>query len=150
MALAGGAGFLGQHLVHQLLDSGDYDVTIFDLHDAGIAGARTVRGDLSVAEEVEAACAGQDVVFHVATAAPTAAGARAQALMMRVNVTGTRNVLQACVATGVRRLVFTSTASVVFEGRDLVDVDESCPYATKPMDFYTGTKTEARLPRAAM
>lgn len=43
-------------------------------------------------------------------------------------------------AAGVKKLVSTSSASVVFEGRTLRMVDESHPYATKPMDYYTQTK----------
>lgn len=53
-----------------------------------------------------------------------------------------QNVVDGCVAAGVPVLVYTSSASVVFEGRDLSGVDESTPYAARPMDFYTGTKIE--------
>jgi sterol-4alpha-carboxylate 3-dehydrogenase (decarboxylating) len=129
-----------------LLDHGNYDVTVFDLNESDIPGVvHAIRGDLSALQEVEVACIGRDVVFHVATAAPTASNAAtAQALMVKVNVTGTENVIRACKAANVPRLVFTSTASVVFEGKDLIDVNESCPYAARPMDFYTGTKIQVR------
>jgi sterol-4alpha-carboxylate 3-dehydrogenase (decarboxylating) len=83
-----------------------------------------------------------DVVFHVATAAPTAANAHNEALMSAVNVGGTQNIVDACVACGVPRLIYTSSASVVFEGKDLVGADEARPYAAKPMDYYTHTKIE--------
>lgn len=86
-----------------------------------------------------------DVVFHCATAAPTAAGARNRALMTAVNVDGTRHVVAGCIAAKVPRLVYTSSASVVFDGRDLRGVDESIPYAAKPMDYYTHTKIEGEL-----
>ena len=91
-----------------------------------------------------------DVVFHTATASPTAANAHNHALMRSVNVDGTRNVVEACVAAGVKRLVYTSSASVVFDGRDLVGADESQPYAAKPLDYYTQTKIDGeRLALAA-
>ena len=83
---------------------------------------------------------GCDVVFHCATAAPAAANTADRALMHAVNVAGTRNVIDACMAGGVRRLVYTSSASVVFDGRDLVGGDERAPYAAKPIDYYTETK----------
>ncbi len=83
-----------------------------------------------------------DVVFHCATAAPTGAGALNKALMDGVNVTGTRNIVAACQACKVKKLVSTSSASVVFDGRTLSMVDESHPYALKPMDYYTRTKIE--------
>ena len=42
--VTGGAGFLGQHLVQQLIDSGKWDVTVFDIREATIAGAKTIIG----------------------------------------------------------------------------------------------------------
>jgi sterol-4alpha-carboxylate 3-dehydrogenase (decarboxylating) len=88
------------------------------------------------------ACAGCEVVFHCATAAPAAANTANRALMHDVNVAGTRNVIAACAAARVPKLVYTSSASVVFDGRDLIGVDESAPYAAKPIDYYTETKVQ--------
>jgi nucleoside-diphosphate-sugar epimerase len=65
--------------------------------------------------------------------------------MNQVNIVGTQNVIDACRKHGVPQLIYTSSASVVFSGGPLVDVDESHPYADPPMDFYTGTKAEVRL-----
>lgn len=42
------------------------------------------------------------------------------------------------------KLVYTSSASVVFEGKDLVNVNEDQPYAGRPLDFYTRTKVPVR------
>lgn len=86
---------------------------------------------------------GVDVVFHCATAAVTAANAAARTLMTDVNVGGTKNVISACANNRVNTLIFTSSASVVFDGRDLDGVDESKAYAQRPMDYYTATKIEA-------
>lgn len=54
----GGAGFLGRHLVTQLLDSGAWNVTVFDLRDASIPGVTTLTGDLRKLDDVMAACKG--------------------------------------------------------------------------------------------
>ncbi len=64
--------------------------------------------------------------------------------MMAVNVEGTRNIISACQRLGVPRLIYTSSASVVFEGRHLYGADERLPYATRPMDFYTDTKASCQ------
>jgi sterol-4alpha-carboxylate 3-dehydrogenase (decarboxylating) len=52
-------------------------------------------------------------------------------------------VIAAAVATGVRKLVFTSSAGVVFNGEDLIDVDERLPPPEKPLDAYNESKAKA-------
>ena len=61
----------------------------------------------------------------------------------KVNVEGTKSVLAAAVAVGVRKFVYTSTAAVVFDGGDIVGGDERLPYPEKPLDAYTDSKTKA-------
>lgn len=91
--------------------------------------------------------AGKDIVFHVATAQYFGGeGSNAKQLMHGVNVTGTQNVIDACISQRVPKLIYTSTASVVFEGKSLINVDESVPYAARPMDYYTGTKVSHHAP----
>lgn len=144
--VTGGGGFLGRHIVEQLLANGRYDVRVFDIRapPANSADPRFdyVVGDLRKPEDVVAACKGCSVVFHVATASPTGANAYNHALMEGVNVDGTRNVVDACVECKVPVLVYTSSASVVFDGTNLFLADEDTPYAAKPLDFYTTTKIE--------
>ena len=61
----------------------------------------------------------------------------------KVNVDGTKAVIAAAQAHGVRKLVYTSSAGVVYNGEDLVDVDERLDYPEVPMDSYNETKAEA-------
>lgn len=140
--VTGGSGFLGKHIVEQLLDSGKYEVVVFDIRPLEDARVTSIVGDLRKRDEVKKACEGVDVVFHVATAAPTGENTLNKELMVGVNVEGTRNVVSACQANGVERLVYTSTASAVFDGTPLHMVTEKHAYAAKPMDFYTRTKIE--------
>jgi 2-alkyl-3-oxoalkanoate reductase len=84
--------------------------------------------------------AGCDIVFHV--------GAKAGAWgsydsYYQANVVGTQNVLQACRKHQVRRLVYTSSPSVVFNGGDMAGVNESAPYAQHFEAPYPETKTTA-------
>lgn len=140
--VTGGSGFLGQHIVRQLLEDGKYDVTVFDIRESTLKDVKSIVGDLRKPEVVTDALKGIKVVFHCATASPTGENATNKQLMHSVNVNGTQNIIDACIANGVEKLLFTSSASVVFEGKHLYNVDESTPYAAHPMDYYTQTKIE--------
>ena len=61
----------------------------------------------------------------------------------RANVDGTRNIIDACRAAGVSRLIYTSSPSVVFNGSDLAGADESAPYSTRFEAAYPETKAIA-------
>jgi len=58
-------------------------------------------------------------------------------------VQGTKTLLQASADEGVQQFVFTSSASVVFDGSDLKGVDETKPYCSKYIDAYNETKALA-------
>lgn len=59
-----------------------------------------------------------------------------------MNEEGTRTVIAAAVATGVRKLVYTSSAGVVFNGSDIIDIDERYPPPSEPMDAYNDSKAK--------
>src|SRR5207253_1635723 len=90
-------------------------------------GVRFIRATLDDSEAIAAACAGIETVFHVA--AKVGVWGRYDDFF-RTNVLGTRALLAGCRAHGVRRLVYTSTPSVVYNGRDLAGADESLPLTT--------------------
>jgi len=147
VVVTGGSGFLGRHIVEQLKESNEYDaIRVMDIRvpEQGdrVAGVDYVGCDLRVQEDVDEAIDGASVVIHTATAAPTGANAYNHRLMESVNVDGTKHVIESCWKYGVKALVYTSSASVVFDGKDLVMVNEDIPYASKPLDFYTVTKIE--------
>jgi nucleoside-diphosphate-sugar epimerase len=147
--VTGGGGFLGQAIVRGLLARGA-QVRSFSrqAHAALTAlGVQQLQGDLADAGALAAAAAGSDIVFHVA-ARPGIWGDYEE--YHRPNVTGTQNVIDACRRHGVRRLVYTSSPSVVFDGRDMEGVDESVPYPAHYEAHYPQTKAMAeRLVRAA-
>lgn len=140
--VTGGGGFLGGAIVDQLLARGDAVRTFArgDYPQLVAKGVEHVRGDLADAAAVIRACEGVDVVFHVAALA----GAWGPyETFRRANVDGTRNVMAGCRANGVRRLVYTSSPSVVFPGGDLEGADESVPYPAHFEAHYPATKAEA-------
>jgi nucleoside-diphosphate-sugar epimerase len=140
--VTGGGGFLGGAIIDQLLRRGD-SVRSFqrgDYPQLTAKGVEVVKGDVADAAAVIAACEGVDVVFHVAAKAG-AWGPYED--YHRANVGGTRNVLAGCRAHGVRKLVYTSSPSVVFDGQDMEGQDERVPYAAHYEAPYPATKAEA-------
>lgn len=105
-------------------------------------GVRCVETDLADANSCRAAIQGADadVVFHVAAKAGYW-GARAD--YWRTNVEGTRNVLDACRAAGVGRLVYTSSPSVCFDGREHVQASNDLPHARRFLAAYPASKAAA-------
>lgn len=139
--VTGGSGFLGQHLIRTLVDRGHRTTALArsDRSAAAVvaAGATAARGDLDDIEALARATDGADVVVHAA--AHTAAwGPRAD--FERVNVDGTRHVIEAARRAGVPRLVHVSTEAVLADGRPLINVDETHPRPSKPVGEYARTK----------
>jgi nucleoside-diphosphate-sugar epimerase len=89
---------------------------------------------------VHDACRGIETVFHVA--AKVGVWGRYDDFFS-TNVLGTRALLEGCRAHGVRRLVYTSTPSVVYNGKDLRDADETLPLTTACPSPYPLTKAIA-------
>lgn len=56
---------------------------------------------------------------------------------------GTKAIIAAAISTGVRKLVYTSSAGVVFNGADIIDIDERLPPPDKPLDAYNESKAKA-------
>lgn len=142
--VTGGGGFLGRVIVRQLLERGEAVRVLGrrDYPDLAEQGVQLVRGDVSDPAAVSQACAGCDVVFHVA-ALPGIWGKRE--LFERTNWTGTQTVLTACEKAGVKRLIYTSSPSVVFpKGEaDVRGADESLPYPQEFGCLYSETKARA-------
>lgn len=140
--VTGGGGFLGRHIVDQLLRRGDTVRVLGRGHypDLVEVGVECIQTDLADASAVRSACDGMDAVFH--TAAKAGIWGR-KAEFAAVNVTGTDHVLEGCRATGVARLVYTSTPSVIYSRFALEGETESRPYPKTFLTHYAATKAEA-------
>jgi nucleoside-diphosphate-sugar epimerase len=140
--VTGGTGFLGRAIVERLLSQGRPVAVAArtPAPDLDARGVRFIRVSLEDAEGVREACRGMQAVFHVA-AKVGVWGRRAD--FFRINVLGTRAVIDGCRIHGVRRLIHTSTPSVVYNGLDLAGVDESLPLTTRCPSPYPLTKAAA-------
>ena len=142
--IAGASGVLGRRLVRQFVARGHS--VIGQVRGAKAesavreAGGEPRHADLFDAESLARAAEGCDTVFHVAAKAGVWGP---YADYYSANVLGTRNVLAVCTAAGVRRLIHTSSPSVVHAGGNLAGANESLPYPKRFETHYPRTKAEA-------
>jgi UDP-glucose 4-epimerase len=121
LVLIGGAGFVGSHLVELLLAEGARDIVVFDNFARGTKSNLTeaaksdrvkiVEGDILDQAALAKVVDGADGVFHLA-ASWLLQCVDDPRMGLQTNVVGTFNVMQACSDAKVRRLVFSSSASV--------------------------------------
>ena len=141
--ITGGSGFVGRSLAKALLDQGHKVVSVSrgsypELNEIGI---ETVSLDISTDTELlRKVFSGAEAVFHVASKVDM--WGRHEDFH-RTNVLGTVNVIEACRAVGVGKLIYTSTPSVVAHDADLNGVDESYPYPEEFEAYYPETKADA-------
>ncbi|OAX39643.1 hypothetical protein K503DRAFT_791846 [Rhizopogon vinicolor AM-OR11-026] len=138
----GGCGLLGGHIIDLLLKRGEEDVAAFDLvHSQLDPKVEVFVGDITAVESLRQALSSYrpTCIIHTASSLP----GRPCDLQEKINVRGTDNVIREAIAHGVRKLVYTSTASVVFEGVDQLNVDETAPYPSHHIDDYNDTKSMA-------
>src|SRR5213596_2881391 len=148
--VTGASGFLGANLVHALVARGHNVKALLrpqsDLR--GLAGAdfEAVQGDVSNREKLAAAMRGCDWCFHVA--ASYHLWLRDYAPMYAANVEGTRNVIEAAVAAGCSRIVYTSTVGCIGLPKEsngiVTPTDESTPVSEAQMsNHYKRSKWQA-------
>ncbi|KAK5654996.1 hypothetical protein OQA88_6755 [Cercophora sp. LCS_1] len=149
----GGCGFLGHHVVRVLLRDYTCSVSVIDLRCTrnrrpDSDGVEYFEVDITDADKVESIFkkTRPGVVIHTASPAAQSNDAVSHALFKKVNVDGTQAIVDACRKTGVKALVFTSSASVVSDNRsDLINVDERWPVirGSQQSEYYSETKAAA-------
>lgn len=140
----GGAGYIGSHVVLELLDKG-HNVAVFDNLSSGhtenlVVGCEFERGDIMDTAALRAVLdRGYDAVVHLAAFKAAGESMIEPGKYAVNNISGTINILNAMVECGVRNLVFSSSAAVYGEP-EYLPVDELHP--TNPENFYGFTKLE--------
>jgi nucleoside-diphosphate-sugar epimerase len=128
--VTGGSGFVGRRLVEMLIERGAKRVVSFDVREPVTkskpefnllqpqdeAKVSYVLGDISNFDSVLSAFRGADAVFHIAA---VVGPFPPDHLFKKVNVTGTQNVVDACKALKIKRLVAASTPSIFFDGNSI-------------------------------
>ncbi|XP_066267353.1 3 beta-hydroxysteroid dehydrogenase type 7-like isoform X1 [Branchiostoma lanceolatum] len=135
--ITGGCGFLGSHLVRMLLERDEHirelrvvDKTVTEyvtLDDK----LRVYEADIRSKEKMSEFCSGADVIIHAASLIDVPDGTFTEEELWDVNVRGTQNLLNCCLASDVRCFVYTSSVDAFgpnWRGDPLEDGDEESPY----------------------
>jgi len=143
--ITGGAGFLGEAMVKELLDPSTLIVPsvirIFDNTEyMGIKDKRItfIRGDVRSYESLLEASKDIDIFIH--SAAIVDWGTHSEREVYDVNFTGTENVIKVCLERKVKVLIYTSSLDAVFTGSPLVNINEDQPYPKEHPNMYCKSK----------
>lgn len=145
--VTGGAGFIGSHLTARLLETGLEVVVLDDLSTGSPEnvppGAELVRGSVTERDPVMRALEGVDAIFHLAARVSARASLDDFHTDAQANVMGTLNVLDCARSTGVRRIIYASSAAVYGECEPGVKAAEDSP--KRPMTPYGISKLAGEM-----
>jgi nucleoside-diphosphate-sugar epimerase len=139
--VVGGTGFLGKRLAVRLAELG-YSVTVLgrnclvgqELSDRGL---KFLPINLSDRQATIAACADRDYIFHCAALSSPWGKYRD---FYRVNVEGTRHILEGCQKYGTKKLIYVSTPSIYFDFADRLNLREDSILPSPSVNAYATTK----------
>lgn len=150
--LVGGSGFLGLHLIQKFYDiSPRPSICVFDVRPLPEKISKQFsfnpkeilfyKGDLTSPNDVENAIKSSKASVIIHSASPM--HGNTSEIYERVNVNGTKNLLNIAKACGIKVFIYTSSAGVIFNGEDIHNADETWPIPKVPMDAYNETKAIA-------
>lgn len=138
--VTGGAGFIGSHLVRELVRRGERVRVLDNLSSSDLSRLASVaqdvefmEGDVRDAEAVRRALDGAEIVLHQAAVASVPRSIAEPEATHAANITGTINVLEAARASGVRRVIFASSSAVY---GNLADTPKNEGMPTVPLSPY--------------
>jgi nucleoside-diphosphate-sugar epimerase len=140
--VTGGAGFIGSHLAHALLELGSHVTVIDDLSGGGDpaalpAAVKFVQASILDQQSLTDCMAGSEFVFHEAALGSVPRSIETPRLYHDVNVTGTLNVLEAARNAGVKRVIFAASSSAYGDNPELPKIETMPP---RPLSPYAATK----------
>jgi UDP-glucose 4-epimerase len=142
--IVGGAGYIGSHVAREFLDQG-HRVTVYDNLSSGLESnlypeAQFIKGDILNYDELKNAMKGRfDALIHLAAFKAAGESMLNPQKYSVNNITGSLNIINAAVETGIRNIVFSSSAAV-FGEPEYLPIDEKHP--TNPENYYGFTKLE--------
>ncbi len=137
--VTGGGGFLGQYIVEALLKRGDRVRVLArgNYPELKKLGVELIQGNIMSPEDTDKATQNCDTIFHTA-ARVGVFGPYPE--FYDTNVIGTQNLLNSAKKNHVPKFIFTSSSSVIYNGKDQINIDENTPYPKKYLSPYSQTK----------
>ena len=148
--LTGATGFLGYHVARKLNDIG-VRPRVLELREGrpdvlNPLNVERCSGYVDDAAAVRAACSGVSTLLHLAFKVSVGSGAQLAADMQRINITGTRQLLDTAAACGVKRAVVAGSALAVGVNRNPKPLDESANWSEHAFDLqYANIRRQAEL-----
>lgn len=148
--ITGGAGYIGSHVVKQLLETTQYDITVLDNLSTGyiktIHTLKTIRDfefielDLKEFNDVNLLLQTKlfDVIIHFAASSIVSESVEKPLKYYMNNTVNTTNLIKCASEYGIKKFIFSSTASVYGEPKESVNIDETI--ATNPINPYGMSK----------
>ena len=132
VVITGASGHIGTNLVRALIQDGRRTRSLVHVHHQGIDELDTeiFKGDICDPESLRRAFRGAEIVYHLAACISLSMKGWPQ--LESINVNGTRNVVEACLATGVKRLVHFSSIHALNQEPMDTPIDETRPLSDSP------------------
>jgi len=143
--VTGGAGFIGKYCVRSFLKK-NFEVTIFDnfsnsskdiISELLDDGAKLIKGDITIQDEVSNAISGHDIVIHLAAKINVEDSIKFPKETLMTNVNGTVNVLNACIKHDIKNIIAASSAAIYGEAENLPISENN---KTNPSSLYGESK----------
>ena len=145
--VTGGAGFIGSHLIDELVDAG-YEVKIIDnlssgdlnliSHQTEAGNVEFIKGDLTVLDDVMQATKNIDCVFHMAANPDIRLGTQITDTDLKQGTIATYNILESMRVNGVKKIVFASSSVVYGEDAPMPTPESHGPCL--PISLYGASK----------
>ena len=139
--VVGGAGYIGSHVTKSLLEAGHQPVVVDNLQTGKaenlLPGVPFVHADLRIPETLQGVLNGCEGLVHLAALKAAGDSMTQPEKYVNHNISGTIQLLNAATESGVRFVIFSSTAAV-YGDPQYIPMDEEHP--TKPSNFYGYTK----------
>ncbi|XP_072049937.1 NADPH-dependent 3-keto-steroid reductase Hsd3b5-like [Amphiura filiformis] len=159
IVVTGGCGFIGQHIVRQLMEQRLFplkEIRIFDIQEFNWfhgmqpgtnnsqATIKYVKGDIDDIDQLQSAFQDATAVIHSAADISVTTSPDIEKLQ-RVNVKGTENVIQACINSSIERLVFTSSVDAFLPPEPFSTPEVTEEQVPKPHTFLMGPYAESKF-----